>query len=170
VAYGIVHFYPGGTKEQHDASMAAVHPGEGRLPDGQLVHAAGAPRADGRSSLSTTRSRAGSGSGMKSPGPGPGKGSRAGSRRRRRRRPSRSTRSRPSHSASGRGHGTSSTASGHGSQAGLRPRHIPAACGRRSSAPRSSGRPGRRSRPNRPGAARLGGHLDENPVASHPRR
>jgi hypothetical protein len=42
VAYGIVHFFPGGTKEQYDASMAAVHPGEGQLPDGQLFHAAGA--------------------------------------------------------------------------------------------------------------------------------
>ena len=42
MAYGIVHFYPGGTKEQYDTSMAAVHPGEGQLPDGQLFHAAGA--------------------------------------------------------------------------------------------------------------------------------
>jgi hypothetical protein len=42
MAYGIVHFYPGGTREQYDASMAAVHPGEGQLPGGQLFHAAGA--------------------------------------------------------------------------------------------------------------------------------
>ena len=40
--YGIVHFFAGGTKEQYDASIAAVHPGEGRLPDGQIFHAAGA--------------------------------------------------------------------------------------------------------------------------------
>lgn len=42
MAYGIVHFFPGGTKAQYEASIAAVHPGEGRLPDGQLFHAAGA--------------------------------------------------------------------------------------------------------------------------------
>lgn len=39
--YGVVHFFPGGTKEQYEASLAAVHPGEGRLPDGQIFHAAG---------------------------------------------------------------------------------------------------------------------------------
>jgi hypothetical protein len=41
MAYGIIHFFPGGTKEQYDASMAVLHPGEGQLPDGQLFHAAG---------------------------------------------------------------------------------------------------------------------------------
>jgi hypothetical protein len=41
-AYGIVHFFPGGTQEQYEASIAAVHPGEGRLSDGQIFHAAGA--------------------------------------------------------------------------------------------------------------------------------
>jgi len=40
-AFGIVHFFPGGTKEQYEASLAAVHPGEGRLPHGQIFHAAG---------------------------------------------------------------------------------------------------------------------------------
>ena len=40
-AYGVVHFFPGGTKEQYEASIAAVHPAEGKLPDGQLFHAAG---------------------------------------------------------------------------------------------------------------------------------
>ncbi|MFE4836001.1 hypothetical protein ACFRAU_15145 [Arthrobacter sp. NPDC056691] len=44
--YGIVHFFPGGTKEQYEASIAAVHPGEGLLPDGQTFHAAG-PSAGG---------------------------------------------------------------------------------------------------------------------------
>ncbi|MET3932218.1 hypothetical protein [Arthrobacter sp. OAP107] len=39
--YGIVHFFPGGTKEQYEASIAAVHPGEGLLPEGQTFHAAG---------------------------------------------------------------------------------------------------------------------------------
>jgi hypothetical protein len=40
--YGIVHFFAGGTQDQYEASIAAVHPGEGRLPDGQTFHAAGA--------------------------------------------------------------------------------------------------------------------------------
>ena len=40
-AYGIVHFFPGGTQDQYEASVAAVHPGPGQLPDGQIFHAAG---------------------------------------------------------------------------------------------------------------------------------
>jgi hypothetical protein len=40
--YGVVHFFAGGTKEQYETSIAAVHPGEGLLPDGQTFHAAGA--------------------------------------------------------------------------------------------------------------------------------
>jgi hypothetical protein len=40
-AYGIVHFFPGGTKEQYEASLAVVHPGEQVLPEGQIFHAAG---------------------------------------------------------------------------------------------------------------------------------
>ena len=46
MAYGIVHHFPGGTKKQYEASIAAVHPGAGRLPDGQIFHAAG-PSAGG---------------------------------------------------------------------------------------------------------------------------
>lgn len=46
MAYGIVHFFPGGTKEQYEASLAAVHPGPGQLPEGQVFHAAG-PSAGG---------------------------------------------------------------------------------------------------------------------------
>ena len=42
MAYGIVHHFPGGTKEQYEASIAAVHPSDGGLPDGQIFHAAGA--------------------------------------------------------------------------------------------------------------------------------
>jgi hypothetical protein len=42
MAYGVVHFFPGGTKEQYEASIAAVHPGRDRLPEGQIFHAAGA--------------------------------------------------------------------------------------------------------------------------------
>ena len=44
--YGIVHTFPGGTKEQYQASIAAVHPSDGRLPEGQIFHAAG-PSDDG---------------------------------------------------------------------------------------------------------------------------
>ena len=40
MAYGIVHHFPGGTEEQYEASLAAVHPADG-LPDGQIFHAAG---------------------------------------------------------------------------------------------------------------------------------
>jgi hypothetical protein len=41
MAYGIVHFFPGGTQEQYDASLAAVHPSKNTLPKGQVFHAAG---------------------------------------------------------------------------------------------------------------------------------
>jgi hypothetical protein len=41
MAYAIVHYFAGGTKEQYEATLAAVHPGAGRLPDGQIFHAAG---------------------------------------------------------------------------------------------------------------------------------
>jgi len=46
MAYGIVHHFPGGTKEQYQASIAAVHPSGGSLPKGQIYHAAG-PSAGG---------------------------------------------------------------------------------------------------------------------------
>jgi hypothetical protein len=42
MAYAIVHHFPGGTKEQYEASIAAVHPSRDSLPEGQLFHAAGA--------------------------------------------------------------------------------------------------------------------------------
>lgn len=41
MAFGIVHHFPGGTREQYGASLAAVHPSDGSLPDGQIFHAAG---------------------------------------------------------------------------------------------------------------------------------
>ena len=41
MAYGIVHHFPGGTKEQYEASIADVHPSRDVLPEGQLYHAAG---------------------------------------------------------------------------------------------------------------------------------
>ncbi|MGA2803795.1 MAG: hypothetical protein ABSF89_05305 [Acidimicrobiales bacterium] len=46
MAYGVVHEFAAGTKEQYEASLAAVHPSDGSLPDGQVFHAAG-PSADG---------------------------------------------------------------------------------------------------------------------------
>jgi hypothetical protein len=41
MAFGVVHHFPGGTKEQYEASIAAVHPSDGSLPAGQIFHAAG---------------------------------------------------------------------------------------------------------------------------------
>ena len=46
MAYGVVHHFPGGTKENYEASIAAVHPQRDRLPEGQIFHAAG-PSAGG---------------------------------------------------------------------------------------------------------------------------
>ncbi len=46
MAYGIMHYFPGGTKEQYEASIAAVHPSRDSLPKGQTFHAAG-PSAGG---------------------------------------------------------------------------------------------------------------------------
>lgn len=42
--YAIRHFFPGGTQEQYDASIEAVHGGSGveHLPEGQIMHGAGA--------------------------------------------------------------------------------------------------------------------------------
>ncbi len=44
--YAIIHHFPGGTKEQYEASIAAVHPNRKTLPKGQIFHAAG-PSAGG---------------------------------------------------------------------------------------------------------------------------
>ena len=41
MAYGVVHRFAGGTEEQYEASIAAVHPSDGSLPEGQIFHAAG---------------------------------------------------------------------------------------------------------------------------------
>ena len=46
MAYGVVHTFPNGTNEQYEASIAAVHPSDGSLPEGQIFHASG-PSADG---------------------------------------------------------------------------------------------------------------------------
>jgi predicted dienelactone hydrolase len=57
MAYGIVHHFPGGTKEQYEASIAAVHPSDGSLPDGQIFHAAG-PSAGGWTIMAVHESQA----------------------------------------------------------------------------------------------------------------
>jgi len=44
--YAIVHFFPGGTKDQYERAIAVVHPSRDRLPAGQIFHAAG-PSAGG---------------------------------------------------------------------------------------------------------------------------
>lgn len=42
MAYGVVHFFAGGTREQYEESIAAVHPDGGKgMPEGQIFHAAG---------------------------------------------------------------------------------------------------------------------------------
>jgi hypothetical protein len=41
IAYAIVHHFPGGTEEQYEASIGAVHPSPSSLPEGQIFHAAG---------------------------------------------------------------------------------------------------------------------------------
>ena len=46
MAYGIVHHFPGGTKDQYEKAIAAVHPARDSLPAGQIFHAAG-PSAGG---------------------------------------------------------------------------------------------------------------------------
>jgi hypothetical protein len=42
MAYGIIHHFPGGTQQQYEATIAAMHPARDRLPPGQIFHAAGA--------------------------------------------------------------------------------------------------------------------------------
>jgi hypothetical protein len=32
MSFGVVHHFAGGTKDQYEASIAAVHPGNGTLP------------------------------------------------------------------------------------------------------------------------------------------
>lgn len=46
MSYGIVHQFKGGTRDQYEAALAAVHPADGSLPAGQLSHMAG-PTAEG---------------------------------------------------------------------------------------------------------------------------
>jgi hypothetical protein len=46
MAFGLIHHFPGATKAQYDASLAAIHGSATQLPDGQIFHAAG-PSGDG---------------------------------------------------------------------------------------------------------------------------
>jgi hypothetical protein len=46
MAYAVIHHFPGGTKDQYEASISAVHPSRTTLPAGQMTHAAG-PSAGG---------------------------------------------------------------------------------------------------------------------------
>jgi len=46
MAFGITHYFPGGTKAQYEASITAVHGGLDKLPSGQIYHSAG-PSAGG---------------------------------------------------------------------------------------------------------------------------
>ena len=41
MAYAIVLSFPGGTKEQYEALLAACDLGPGQLPEGQIFHCAG---------------------------------------------------------------------------------------------------------------------------------
>jgi hypothetical protein len=54
--YTIIHHFPGGTKKQYAASLAAVHPGKNLLPKGQILHAAG-PSKGGWTIVATHESK-----------------------------------------------------------------------------------------------------------------
>jgi len=42
MSFGIIHRFPGGTKEQYDNTLKVVHPdGGAKLPEGQSLHVAG---------------------------------------------------------------------------------------------------------------------------------
>jgi len=56
MAYGIVHYFPGGTKGQYEVMLEAVHPGKTQLPKGQIFHAAG-PSAGGWTIIAVHDSR-----------------------------------------------------------------------------------------------------------------
>jgi hypothetical protein len=57
MTYGVVHHFKGANQAQYEASIAAVHPADGSLPDGQLFHAAGASE-DGWTIVAIHESRA----------------------------------------------------------------------------------------------------------------
>ena len=57
MAYAVIHQFAGGTREQYEASVAAVHPSDGSLPHGQIEHLAG-PSADGWTIVAIHESKA----------------------------------------------------------------------------------------------------------------
>jgi hypothetical protein len=57
MTYAIVHQFKGGTKQQYEASVAAVHPSDGTLPAGQIYHMAG-PSTDGWTIVAVHESKA----------------------------------------------------------------------------------------------------------------
>jgi hypothetical protein len=57
MSYAIVHQFKGGTKQQYEASVAAVHPSDGTLPAGQIYHMAG-PSTDGWTIVAVHESKA----------------------------------------------------------------------------------------------------------------
>jgi hypothetical protein len=57
MAYCIMHFFADGTKDQYEASLAAVHPDRKTLPAGQIYHAAG-PSAGGWTIVAIHESKA----------------------------------------------------------------------------------------------------------------
>ena len=54
--YAIVHHFPGGTKDQYEKTLAAVHPSGSGLPAGQIYHAAG-PSTGGWTIIAVHESR-----------------------------------------------------------------------------------------------------------------
>lgn len=91
MAYGIVHHFPGGTKEQYEAVLAVVHPNPDTLPQGQTFHAAGASAGGWTVVATTTPKRVGSGSATASCCPACSRASKVGLPRHHRRRPLTST-------------------------------------------------------------------------------
>jgi hypothetical protein len=48
MAYAIVHHFPSGGQEQYENALKAVHPDDGKsLPEGQVLHIAGATEDGG---------------------------------------------------------------------------------------------------------------------------
>ena len=56
MAYAIVHHCPGGTKNQYEKTLAAVHPGGSGLPSGQIFHVVG-PSVGGRTIMAVHDSK-----------------------------------------------------------------------------------------------------------------
>jgi len=94
MSYGIVHQFPGGTKEQYEASIAAVHRVTAAFPRGRSSTLRGRRLTAGSSSPFTTRRRVGSASATRTWSESCVRTSKPDSPRPRRRRPSPFTTSR----------------------------------------------------------------------------